>query len=229
VRDTPILLALVSLAFLANLTAFPLTNGLDAVCARRLSTLDQTWLGYLVASFAAARLIGSLVLSHAARRTRLAAPDDRRARSGTRCCWFFAQMPGPLSAVPSPVACGRCAELLHGRSLQIIAVARGGREIPRPRDGRAHDGDLQPAARAAGRRSADRVGRLARDRHRSMPSSASSSRRSSRCAGAPSCGAPEPHQAARRRIFFSSAGIGNSSIRAPDIPVISRVARWKVR
>jgi predicted MFS family arabinose efflux permease len=62
VWNTPRLLALVSLAFLYNLTAFPLTQGLLPYAARDIYNTDQTGLGYLVASVAIGALIGSLVL-----------------------------------------------------------------------------------------------------------------------------------------------------------------------
>jgi MFS family permease len=60
---TPSLLAIVWLAFLFNGTAFPITNGLLPYVAREVYHVDQTGLGYLVASFAGGALIGSLVVS----------------------------------------------------------------------------------------------------------------------------------------------------------------------
>ena len=61
---TPVLLAFVSLAFLTNLSAFPLTNGLMPYVAKHVYGLDQTGLGLLVASFAGGSLAGSLILSN---------------------------------------------------------------------------------------------------------------------------------------------------------------------
>jgi MFS family permease len=55
--------AALCVAFLANLTAFPLTNGLLPYVARDIFHTDQTGLGYLSASFAAGSLIGSITLS----------------------------------------------------------------------------------------------------------------------------------------------------------------------
>lgn len=55
--------AALSVAFLANLTAFPLTNGLLPYVARDVFLTDQTGLGYLSASFAFGSLIGSITLS----------------------------------------------------------------------------------------------------------------------------------------------------------------------
>ena len=55
--------AALCVAFLANLTAFPLTNGLLPYVARDIFHTDQTGLGYLSASFATGSLIGSITLS----------------------------------------------------------------------------------------------------------------------------------------------------------------------
>ena len=63
VWNTPSLLALVWLAFLFNLTAFPITNGLLPYVAREIYHVDQTGLGYLVASLSFGALIGSLALT----------------------------------------------------------------------------------------------------------------------------------------------------------------------
>ena len=52
VWDTPASLAALWLAFLVNLTAFPLTSGLLPYVASDIYHIDQTGLGYLVASFA---------------------------------------------------------------------------------------------------------------------------------------------------------------------------------
>ena len=51
------------LAFLVNLTAFPLSIGLLPYVAREIYRTDQIGLGYLVASFAFGALIGSTALS----------------------------------------------------------------------------------------------------------------------------------------------------------------------
>ncbi|OAF19795.1 MFS transporter [Bradyrhizobium neotropicale] len=55
--------AALCVAFLANLTAFPLTNGLLPFVARDIFHTDQTGLGYLSASFAVGSLTGSITLS----------------------------------------------------------------------------------------------------------------------------------------------------------------------
>ena len=63
VWSTPSLLAIVWLAFLFNLTAFPISNGLLPYVAREVYHIDQTGLGYLIASFAFGALLGSVALS----------------------------------------------------------------------------------------------------------------------------------------------------------------------
>jgi MFS family permease len=55
--------AVLCVAFLVNLTAFPLTNGLLPYIARDILHTDQAGLGYLSASFATGSLIGSITLS----------------------------------------------------------------------------------------------------------------------------------------------------------------------
>jgi MFS family permease len=63
VWNTPSLLALVWLAFLFNFTAFPITNGLLPYVAREIYHVDQTGLGWLVASLAFGALAGSIALT----------------------------------------------------------------------------------------------------------------------------------------------------------------------
>lgn len=60
---TPRLLAAMLLVLLVNCTAFPLSNGLLPYVARDVYGLDQTALGYLVASFSFGALLGSVAVS----------------------------------------------------------------------------------------------------------------------------------------------------------------------
>jgi MFS family permease len=55
--------AAICVAFLTNLTAYPLTNGLLPYIASEIFHTDQSGLGYLSASFAVGSLIGSITLS----------------------------------------------------------------------------------------------------------------------------------------------------------------------
>lgn len=63
VWSTPHLLAIMCLAFLVNLTAFPLFLSLMPYVAKEIYQADQTMLGYMVASAAFGALAGSIALS----------------------------------------------------------------------------------------------------------------------------------------------------------------------
>ena len=63
VWNTPHLFALMCLAFLLNVTAFPIFNGLLPYVAREIYGTDQTGLGYMVAGAAFGALSGSILLS----------------------------------------------------------------------------------------------------------------------------------------------------------------------
>src|SRR5262249_7558298 len=63
VWTAPLLLATMCLAFLVNLTAFPLLNGLMPYVAKEIYRTDQTGLGYMVAGVASGALLGSIALS----------------------------------------------------------------------------------------------------------------------------------------------------------------------
>ena len=63
VRDTPIVLALMLLAFLINLTAYPIVIGLLPHVAKDIYALDEVGLSHLVAAFAAGALLGSIIMT----------------------------------------------------------------------------------------------------------------------------------------------------------------------
>ncbi|MEN3354325.1 MAG: hypothetical protein V7640_2483 [Betaproteobacteria bacterium] len=63
VWTTPHLLAAMCLAFMLNMTAFPLMNGLLPYVAKEVYGTDQTGLGYMVAGAAFGALLGSIALS----------------------------------------------------------------------------------------------------------------------------------------------------------------------
>lgn len=109
VWSTPHLLAFMCLAFLLNLTAFPLMHGLMPVVAKQVYLSDQTTLGYMVAGASSGALLGSLVtgrLGHAAHPARLML---------VACAaWYvalllFAHMPHPESGIPVLLFAG-CAQ-----------------------------------------------------------------------------------------------------------------------
>jgi predicted MFS family arabinose efflux permease len=117
VWNTPTLLAVVWLAFLANLTAFPILNGLLPYVARDVYGLDQTGLGTLVAGFAAGALLGSIALSRIGAGVQLP-----RLMIVSTFLWYalllvFAQMRGPLGGLLSLVLVG------IGQSLSMVPLS----------------------------------------------------------------------------------------------------------
>src|SRR6185369_5122625 len=63
VFNTPLLLAVMCLAFILNMTAFPLLNGLLPYVAKEIYLGNQTVLGYMVAGASFGALMGSLLVS----------------------------------------------------------------------------------------------------------------------------------------------------------------------
>jgi MFS family permease len=61
-RERPPLMAALLMAFMVNLLAYPVSGGLLPYVAREVYGIDRTGLGYLVASFAAGGLLGSIVV-----------------------------------------------------------------------------------------------------------------------------------------------------------------------
>lgn len=106
VWNTPTLLAIVWYAFLFNLAAFPLTAGLLPYVARDVYHIDQTGLGYLVASIGIGALIGAIALT----RTSIHIPLPK-VMIVSAVCWFillfaFGQTTGVMSGVVLLVMAG---------------------------------------------------------------------------------------------------------------------------
>ncbi|MEK7876322.1 MAG: MFS transporter [Pseudomonadota bacterium] len=106
VWNTPHLLAAMCIAFLVNLTAYPIGNSLLPYVAKVIYGTDQTGLGYLVASFACGALLGSIALSRIGH-------VIRPARMMIVCCavWFallivFVQMQSPVGGIPALMLAG---------------------------------------------------------------------------------------------------------------------------
>jgi MFS family permease len=117
VWDTPESLAAMWLAFLVNMTAFPLTLGLLPYVAREIYHVGQTGLGSLVASFAVGALAGSIAISFAGRAIR-----PGRMMIGFTLIWYgmllgFVHVPG--------IAGGRISLVLAGfaQSLCMVPMA----------------------------------------------------------------------------------------------------------
>ncbi len=116
VWTTPRMRAAIWVAFLVNLTAYPLSNGLLPYVARDIYGTDQTGLGYLAASFALGSLVGSIALSL------IGGIRVARLMIGSTMAWFatllvFAQM----QSMPAALACLMLAGFMQ--SLAMISVA----------------------------------------------------------------------------------------------------------
>jgi MFS family permease len=109
--------AALCVAFLVNLTAFPLTNGLLPYIARDIFHTDQTGLGYLSASFAAGSLIGSITLSLAGG-IRIA-----RLLIGATLAWYAMLLVFvELRTMPTAMACLVLAGIAQSMSMIAAAV-----------------------------------------------------------------------------------------------------------
>jgi MFS family permease len=116
VWTSPRMRAAIWIAFLANLTAYPLTNGLLPYIAREIYGTNQTGLGYLSASFAVGSLTGSILLSV------VGGIRVARLMIASTVLWYgtlliFSQM----QTLPTAIAC----LLLAGfsQSLAMISIA----------------------------------------------------------------------------------------------------------
>jgi MFS family permease len=111
VWTTPRLLGTMVLAFLFNVTAFPMVMGLLPYVAKHIYQTDQTGLGYLVASFAFGSLLGTVVLLRIGN-------TIRPARMMLVCCviwhaliFVFAQMPALAGGVVVLILAGLAQSL----------------------------------------------------------------------------------------------------------------------
>jgi Major Facilitator Superfamily len=116
VWTTPSMRAAMWIAFLANLTAYPLSNGLLPYIAREIYGTNQTGLGYLSASFAIGSLVGSILLSL------IGGIRVARLMIGATVVWYatllvFVQM----QSVPAAIACLMLAGF--SQSLTMISIA----------------------------------------------------------------------------------------------------------
>ena len=117
VWDSPSSMAAMWLAFLVNMTAFPLTLGLMPYVARDIYHVDQTGLGLLVASFAIGALIGSIAVSMAGQAIRPARMMLVFAVAWYCALLLFVWMPGPGSARVMLVLAG------FAQSLSMVPMA----------------------------------------------------------------------------------------------------------
>jgi len=131
VWHTPQLLAAMMLALLVNLTAFPLVNALLPYVAKEIYQSDQTGLGYLVASFAAGALLGSVALSRFGSLI-------RPARMMLVFCaiWYalifgFAQMQNLATGIAVLTLTG-CAQSLSMISMQAMLLRNTSEQVRGP-------------------------------------------------------------------------------------------------
>ena len=116
VWTTPRMRAAIWIAFLANLTAYPLSNGLLPYIARAIYRTDQTGLGYLSASFAVGSLTGSILLSL------IGGIRVARLMIAATVMWYAALLVfSQMQTVPTAVACLMLAGF--SQSLCMISIA----------------------------------------------------------------------------------------------------------
>ena len=125
VWDTPASLAAMYLAFLVNMTAFPLTLGLLPYVAKEIYHVGQTGLGSLVASFAFGALLGSIAISFVGRSIRPA-----RMMIIYTCWWYamllaFVHVPGIVGGRISLVLAG-CAQSLCMTPMAVMLLHSAG-------------------------------------------------------------------------------------------------------
>jgi MFS family permease len=117
VWTSPRMRAAMWIAFLANLSAYPLTNGLLPYIAREIYGTNQTGLGYLSASFAVGSLIGSILLSM------VSGVRVARLMIGSTVVWYvmlliFAHM----QTMPAAIVCLLLAGFVQSLCMISIAV-----------------------------------------------------------------------------------------------------------
>ncbi len=128
IRSSAAILTLMWLAFLVNLTAFPLTQGLLPIVAREVYGLDEIGLGRLVASAALGGLTGSLLMAVALRAARPAP-----LMVGGMLAWYaailvFAGLDSPAGAYAVLFAVG-VANSIAMVAMSVVLMARTQAEL----------------------------------------------------------------------------------------------------
>ena len=110
--------AALCVAFLANLTAFPLTSGLLPYVAREIFHTNQTGLGYLSATFAVGSLTGSIITVSLAGGLRIA-----RLLIGATLAWYAMLLVFvEIRSMPAAMACLVLAGIAQSMSMISAAV-----------------------------------------------------------------------------------------------------------
>jgi MFS family permease len=116
VWTTPRMRAAIWIAFLANLTAYPLSNGLLPYIAREIYGTNQTGLGFLSASFAIGSLAGSILLSV------IGGIRVARLMIASTVMWYAALLVFvQMQTIPAAIACLMLAGF--AQSLTMISIA----------------------------------------------------------------------------------------------------------
>ncbi len=100
VWNTPFLLAVMCLAFLLNMTAFPVSHSLLPYVAKEVYGADQQTLGYMVAGAASGALLASIVVSRIAHAIRPARVTIVACIAWYAVLLIFAQAPDPAIGIP---------------------------------------------------------------------------------------------------------------------------------
>jgi predicted MFS family arabinose efflux permease len=111
---SPHLLGTMYLAFLLNLTAFPLMTGLLPYVAREVYHSDRTLLGYMVACAATGALAGSVLINRYGMRLRPGRMAIVFSAAWLVMLLLFAQMPHPAMGLPvlALAGCVQCLALV---------------------------------------------------------------------------------------------------------------------
>jgi len=134
VWDTPASLAALWLAFLVNMTAYPLTSGLLPYVARDIYHIDQTGLGTLISCFAIGALLGSVGITIAGRAIRPARMMIVFAVAWYAMLLVFVHMPTATSGSATLILAGFAQSLslvpmsvmlLHGAGEQFRGRVMG--------------------------------------------------------------------------------------------------------
>lgn len=114
---TPVLLAAMAVAALVNLSAFPFSGGLMPYIARDVFQLDQSGLGWLVASFAGGALAASVAMGAVGGRLRPGRTMLLACGAWYLCLFGFAATRQPGLAMALLAAAGAC------QSISMLALS----------------------------------------------------------------------------------------------------------
>lgn len=100
IRSKPSLIAIILLVLLFNFTAFPITNGLFPYIAREVYHVDQTGLGYIVATLSIGAMLGGVIVGNARLSTKIARLMVTAALIWHALLLIFVQVASLVPALP---------------------------------------------------------------------------------------------------------------------------------